>query len=121
VLEDVKDIASILKYLCDQIEDPFVASTMAEPLLLLFRDLWIIIVVLLSGKFNHTVPDEWFGILESVASASPAILMAKGKRNLEADLLSSFISKIPDSVSLFCTYFLDIRQSKISAHYFTRM
>jgi hypothetical protein len=105
VVEEVKDIASILKYLCDQIEEPFESQSMAEPLLLLFRDLWIIIVVLLTGKFNHTIPDEWFGILESVAGASPALLMTKGKRNLEADLLSnSFISKVPESVSDFFAY-----------------
>lgn len=100
MLEEVKDIASILKYLCDQIEEPFESESMAEPLLLLFRDLWIIIVVLLTENYNQTVPDEWFGILESVAGASPALLMTKGKRNLEADLLSnSFMAKIPDNVS----------------------
>lgn len=103
VLEEVKDVASILKYLCDQFEDAFDSATMNESLLLLFRDLWIIIVVLLISKYDHTVPEEWYRILKSVADASPAILMTRDKRNLEADLMSnSFMSKIPDPVFIRC-------------------
>ncbi|KAJ3397366.1 phosphatidylinositol-4- kinase [Lobulomyces angularis] len=92
-LDEVKEVAYILKYLCDQIAtemDPQkFTSSLEDKYLVIFRNLWIYIIVTILPNLNGSWTKDWTHILSSVAAVTPALLLTKDKKQLEADLLSN--------------------------------
>ena len=102
-LEEVLDIAQVLQSICDQIivdSDPHIfLSKASNSLVLLFRDLWLSIILLLPS--SDELSSEWKNILHSIATVTPPMLMLSDKKNLQADLASNSIlggAKIPDDI-----------------------
>jgi hypothetical protein len=116
LIEEIKDIASILKYVCEQITREMDMNTSFTPLnstyLPLFRDFWIYMTLVIlptgaSSVYSSSVwPRDWLSILSSIASASPVLLLEDDKKHLEATLMSQSIFgsvKIPDQVCKIST------------------
>lgn len=114
IIDEIKDITSILKYICDQIAsemDPTKLSAHLDDYFLpLFRNFWIFMVLVILPTSSSAVysssstswPKDWPQLLASIATASPALLLQHDKKHLEADILSNSVLssiKISDQVS----------------------
>ncbi|KAJ3296301.1 phosphatidylinositol-4- kinase [Borealophlyctis nickersoniae] len=98
LLLELRDMATIMKILCDQEDFPREVQS-NEEMILQFRNFWLYAVMFVLGP-NGTWPKEWRNALSSIASRTPPLILAKKKRSLEADLGANSImrTKFSDQV-----------------------
>ncbi|TPX43028.1 hypothetical protein SeMB42_g04890 [Synchytrium endobioticum] len=102
LLQELRDLISILRIICEQVDLKSEALTTAE-MSELFRNVWFHLVIFILNK-NGSWPREWFPALLTVATKTPPLIMRAGESSLLADLGSNSILRatLPESAILKC-------------------